>query len=95
MDNFEKYIGNILALRKPQRESLKIFSRLTEILSLKKNPNLDDELKKVHEIFPPLTSFEREFPSICFSLATEIGKTRLMGACIAYLNYAKNIENFL
>lgn len=94
MDNFEKYIGNILALRKPQRESLKIFSRLTEILSLEKNPNLEDELKKVHEIFPTLTSFEREFPSICFSLATGIGKTRLMGACIAYLNYAKNIKNF-
>lgn len=72
MNNFEKYIGNVLSLRKPQRESLKIFSRLTEILSLEKNPNLDDELKKVHENFPTLTSFEREFPSICFSLATGI-----------------------
>lgn len=94
MNNFEKYIGNVLALRKPQRESLKIFVRITEILSLEKNPNLEDELAKVHENFPTLTSFEREFPSICFSLATGIGKTRLMGACIAYLHYAKNIKNF-
>lgn len=94
MKNFEKYICNVLSLREPQAESLKIFSRITEILSLEKNPNLDDELKKVHENFPTLTSFEREFPSICFSLATGIGKTRLMGACIAYLHYAKNIKNF-
>ena len=75
MNETVQYIKNVLSLRKPQFESLEIFSRLTEILSLEKNPNLDDELAKVHENFPTLTSFEREFPSICFSLATGIGKT--------------------
>lgn len=87
-------IGNALSLRQPQRESLEIFTRVTEILSLDKNPNLDVELAKVHEQFPTLTSFEREFPSICFSLATGVGKTRLMGACIACLYYAKGIKHF-
>ena len=94
MNETVQYIKNVLSLRKPQFESLEIFARLTEILSLEKNPNLDEELAKVHEKFPTLTSVEREFPSICFSLATGIGKTRLMGACIAYLHYVKNIKNF-
>ena len=94
MNEIAKYISNILALRKPQVESLKIFSQILEILTLEKNPDLESELQKVHEKFPTLTDFERNFPSICFSLATGIGKTRLMGACIAYLAYAKNIKNF-
>ena len=46
------------------------------------------------ELCPTLSSFEREFPSVCFALATGIGKTRLMGACIAYLCYEKGIRNF-
>ena len=94
MNDFVKYISNVLSLRKPQVESLKIFSQVTEILSLTKTPDLESELQKVRDKFPTLTSFEREFPSICFSLATGIGKTRLMGACIAYLAYAKDIKNF-
>jgi hypothetical protein len=38
--------------------------------------------------------FEREFPSLCFALATGVGKTRLMGAFIAYLHLAHGINNF-
>lgn len=89
-----KYIENILALRQPQRESLEIFAKLCDILSLDKEPNLDEELDAVHQLCPTLSSFEREFPSVCFALATGIGKTRLMGACIAYLCYEKGIRNF-
>jgi hypothetical protein len=36
--------------------------------------------------FPSVTDFEREFPSLCFALATGVGKTRLMGAFISYLH---------
>ena len=89
-----KYIENVLSLRQPQRESLEIFARLCDVLSLSKTPDLDEELEAVHSLFPTLTSFERDFPSFCFSLATGIGKTRLMGACIAYLRYEKGIRNF-
>lgn len=53
-----------------------------------------DDLKNVQEYFKTLGSFERDFPSVCFALATGIGKTRLMGACIAYLRYEKGIKNF-
>lgn len=95
-----KYISNILALRPPQHESLEIFAKLCDILSLKKKSDDDGEgfydadLAAVREHFPTLTSFERDFPSVCFALATGIGKTRLMGACIAYLHYEKGVRNF-
>jgi len=91
---WSKYINNVLALRPPQRESLERFARIADILSLSKTPDLNDELVKIRELFPTLTSFERDFPSVCFALATGIGKTRLMGALIAYLHYEKGINNF-
>lgn len=125
-----KYIKNALALRPPQADSLEIFARLCDVLSLKKNPMTiqqiceehqaelatctegDDRQEKISEyasqaakefykddltaarqLCPTLTSFERDFPSVCFALATGIGKTRLMGACIAYLHYEKRIRH--
>lgn len=89
-----KYIDNRLALRPPQKESLERFARIVDILSFSKTPNLDAELTSIRELFPTLSSFERDFPSICFALATGIGKTRLMGAMIAYLHYEKGVNNF-
>ena len=44
--------------------------------------------------FPSVTDFERDFPSLCFALATGLGKTRLMGAFISYLHLAHGINNF-
>lgn len=89
-----KYIENILALRSPQRESLERFAKLCDVISFSKTPDLNAELEAVHSLFPTLSSFGRNFPSFCFSLATGIGKTRLMGACIAYLHYEKGVKNF-
>ncbi|MDU2683611.1 DEAD/DEAH box helicase [Clostridium sp.] len=87
-------IKNRLSLRKPQWESLNILDELCSILNLDKEPDLKEELKKVINKFPTVSDFEREFPSICFSLATGVGKTRLMGAFIAYLYLNKGIKNF-
>ena len=89
-----KFIHNRLALRPPQRESLERFVSIVDTLLLSKAPDLMVELAKIRELFPTLTSFERDFPSICFALATGIGKTRLMGALIAYLVYEKGVKNF-
>ena len=89
-----KFIYNVMGLRDPQRDSLEIFARLCDVLSLSKTPDLAEEMRSVNALFPKLSSFEREFPSFCFALATGIGKTRLMGACIAYLVYEKGIKNF-
>lgn len=91
---YSKFIKGCLALRPPQYESLERFARLCDVLSLSKTPNLEEELKNVQALFPTLTDFERSFPSVCFALATGIGKTRLMGACIAYLHYQKGVKNF-
>lgn len=63
-------------------------------LTKRYEPLCEEQLKKVHALFQKLSSFERNFPSVCFALATGIGKTRLMGALIAYLVYEKDIKNF-
>ena len=41
-----------------------------------------------------MADFERDFASLCFALATGVGKTRLMGAFISYLHLAHGINNF-
>ena len=94
MKKNSKYISNTLSLRKPQKDSLEVFENICDVLELKKGVNLEEELRKVQQIIPTLESFERGFPSVCFSLATGVGKTRLMGALIAYLHYEKGINNF-
>jgi type III restriction enzyme len=43
---------------------------------------------------PGVTDFEREFSSVCFSLATGVRKTGLMGAFISYLHVAHGLNNF-
>ena len=63
-------------------------------MTLKKDINLDAEAAKVRSLCPTFKSFERDFPSICFALATGVGKTRLMGAFIAWVYYEKGIKNF-
>lgn len=89
-----------LGLRKPQAESIEILSEIADVLTLKKDMNLDEAKAKIKEIgakfeeVKKFSDFEREFPNICFSLATGVGKTRLMGAFIAYLHLAKGINNF-
>lgn len=87
-------IKNRLSLRKPQADSLEILEKLTDRLELKKEVDLPAELGKVRALYPTCSDFERDFPSICFALATGVGKTRLMGAFIAYLYAEKGIKNY-
>lgn len=94
MNNKAQIIKNRLSLRKPQAESLEILQMITDILLLKNDIDVTSELAKIRELYPTCSDFEREFPSVCFSLATGVGKTRLMGAFIAYLYSAKGIKNF-
>jgi len=55
---------------------------------------LSTQLDRIREKFLTVTSFEREFPSVCFALATGVGKTRLMAAVMAYLHRVKKVNNF-
>ncbi len=75
-------ISGRLSLRPPQRHSLEILHRLTEIAPLKKDFDREAITAAIRSEFPTVTDFEREFASLCFALATGVGKTRLMGAFI-------------
>jgi len=88
------YIGGVMSLRKPQTESLKILERILDTVTLKKGMNIRAALDSVHTLYPICSDFERDFMSLTFALATGVGKTRLMGAFIAYLYTQKNIRNF-
>jgi len=94
MDRHVNAIAGRLSLRPPQRRSLEILDRVTEIAPPRKSVELQAALEAVRGEFPSVTDFEREFPSLCFALATGVGKTRLMGAFISYLHLAHGINNF-
>jgi len=87
-------ISNRLSLRPPQRESLEILDRVCNLIPLKKDVDIQRALEAIKEEFPTVTDFERDFPSLCFALATGVGKTRLMGAFISYLHLARGIRHF-
>ena len=88
------YISSRLSLREPQRKSLKILADLVEEEIILSDLDLESALNRVKAKFPIFKDFERDFINICFSLATGVGKTRLMGAFISYLFKEKNINNF-
>ena len=77
MNHHANAIANRLSLRQPQRESLEILARVCDLIPLEKSGDLDTALQAIQSEFPSVTDFEREFPSLCFALATGVGKTRL------------------
>lgn len=92
----QNHVASRLSLRAPQAESL---ARLKQTLDaapqmLQHERDVGAILETLKAEFPALQDFEREFPSLCFALATGVGKTRLMGAFIAYLHLAHGINNF-
>ncbi len=100
MNQTTNYIRQRLSLRQPLAEALEVVEKITDVISLDKASDdnrdafLEQELAKVKTIVPFCQNFERDFPSLSFSIATGIGKTRLMGACIAYLYLKKGIRHF-
>jgi type III restriction enzyme len=87
-------IAGRLSLRLPQRRSLEILDQIAEFAPPSKHTDVAAALSSIHSEFPTVTDFEREFLSVCFALATGVGKTRLMGAFISYLHLAHGINNF-
>lgn len=101
MNSIVNNIKQRLSLREPLAEALEVVAKLTDKLALKKPTGeeeyeayLKEQLKVAQEVCPFCKNFERDFPSFAFSIATGIGKTRLMGACIAYLYLKKGIRHF-
>jgi len=85
-----------LSLRAPQADSLEKLARALDAAPAMAEHTRDVEavLNTLKAEFPTLTDFEREFPSLCFALATGVGKTRLMGAFISYLHQAHGFKHF-
>jgi type III restriction enzyme len=90
------HVTGRLSLRPPQAESLTRLVRALEAAPemLTHERDVAAILSTLKAEFPTLEDFERDFPSLCFALATGVGKTRLMGAFIAYLHLAHGINNF-
>jgi type III restriction enzyme len=99
-DNIVRAITGRLSLRDPQSESLrKLASALDAVPALRdhraRSPaELAQMVEALKAQLPKLSDFEREFPSLCFALATGVGKTRLMGAFISYLYTAHGYKHF-
>ena len=73
-------ISGRLSLRQPQTESLEILHNALEAVPALRDSHArsQEQLKAMQAAlasqFPTLTDFEREFPSMCFALATGVGK---------------------
>lgn len=93
-DRLVNTISGRLSLRDPQRKSLEILARVTELVSPSKDTDPSSALKLLQSEFPQLKDFDRDFVSLCFALATGVGKTRLMGAFITYLHLAYKVNHF-
>lgn len=93
-DRTVRSISQRLSLRKPQLDSLEILADVVGKIELSKGGDPAAALATIRESFPTVEDFEREFPSLCFALATGVGKTRLMGAFISYLYLTGKSRHF-
>lgn len=88
-----------LSLRKPQAESLRRLDDIVDLIAPSKTTDVEAAREAVRRVYGPMPDagfeeFERDFPSVCFTLATGVGKTRLMGAFISYLYMIGKSRNF-
>ena len=84
-DRTVRTINQRLSLRKPQADSLEILADVLTKMEPVKGGDVAAALAATRDFYPSVTDFEHDFPSLCFALATGVGKTRLMGAFITYL----------
>lgn len=100
LEHTARAVAGRLSLREPQAESLRRLASALEVVPALRDhrARTPEDLKAMVEalkgLFPTLMEFERDFPSLCFALATGVGKTRLMGAFISYLNSAYGTKHF-
>lgn len=94
MDKLVNTISARLSLREPQRESLEILADVFRLIDFNGRPDLATAQAAISAKYKSLADFEREFPSLCFALATGVGKTRLMGAFISYLFLSRKSKHF-
>ncbi|MFY8210625.1 MAG: DEAD/DEAH box helicase family protein [Caulobacter sp.] len=95
----ETQINQRLSLRKPQSESLHRLADIVDLIAPSKDTDVEAAREAVRSVYGNLDDadfedFERDFPSVCFALATGVGKTRLLGAFVSYLFMTGKSRNF-
>ncbi|RSV29456.1 DEAD/DEAH box helicase family protein [Sphingomonas sp. ABOLH] len=93
-DRLRRQVAQRLSLRKPQEEALRILADVAGRLDWDGTADPAELLADIRATYPSVESFERTFPSLAFALATGVGKTRLMGAFIAWLYLTGRSKNF-
>ena len=97
MTDIVKKISYAMSLRSPQTEALSFLDAISSFCDYKK-----DSKSQVEKVASEHCEGKRQikvadefsFPSFCYHMATGIGKTRLMGACIYYLYKTKGYKHF-
>lgn len=72
---------------------------IVDLIAPSKDTDIDAARDTIRAVYGDLDDayfedFERDFPSVCFALATGVGKTRLMGAFVSYLFMIGKSRNF-
>lgn len=95
-DRIRRAIAQRLSLRRPQEESLAILAEVATLMdaTAASGGGTAELLAAIQADYRQVQSFERAFPSFAFALATGVGKTRLMGAFIAFLHLTGRSKNF-
>jgi len=83
-----------MRLRRPQREALEEFHKTLKTLPKHLSECTHEEIKRIFHESHPQWHFEGPCPEITYHLATGVGKTRLIGATMAYLHIAQESRHF-
>ena len=95
MSEIVNKIKYAMSLRTPQEEALSYLDAISSHCDYKK-----DSKDVIEAVASEYCEKQRkvkagfDFPSFCFAMATGIGKTRLMGACIYHLYKTKGYKHF-
>jgi type III restriction enzyme len=95
-DRLLRQISARMSLRKPQERSLEILHQVDKAIA--GAGDLAASLAAIRALAErdllAVEDFERDFVSLCFALATGVGKTRLMGAFITFLALTSRSKHF-
>lgn len=98
MTNKEQALSAVLSrmhLRTPQMEALKAFHEVMNTSAASLSEMSSGEVDALFQAFYPNWNYGSGCTEFTFHLATGVGKTRLIGAVMAYLFTAEESKNFL
>lgn len=98
MTRKEQALADVLAamhLRKPQEEALKSFHDIMNTTEMPLSSMAPVDVASLFKAVYPDWHYEGESTEFTFHLATGVGKTRLIGAVMAYLYNTEESKNFV